>query len=178
MAERQDFVIGGKGDAMLADDSAAAHDGKANFTLRPRAGDAVTGASRGIGQGNPAPPRRRFTEHQGRAGRGVDLVPMMRLEDLDVVGLWPQGSRRLLDKTHQHVQSQGEIAGADDRDTARRVSYGADLTVIEAGGSEQQPGPASFRADLRQGHGRRGRGEIDHHVGPAERRVTVHQSVA
>ena len=79
-----------------------------------------------------------LAQHQGGARGGVDLAPVVGLEDLDVVGLGRQGAGGLGDQAHQHVDAQREVAGADDGDARRRLGDRGDLVVGEAGGADHQ----------------------------------------
>ena len=74
-------------------------------------------------------------EGESRAGGGVDLVPVVHLDDLDVVG-GIQGGRHLLDQAQQQVDAQAHVRGPDDRDALGMGLEPLGLAGIEAGGAD------------------------------------------
>ncbi len=120
VGQGDDLLLGGEADAVLADDAAAAGDGKADRPVGPWARDAVAGADANIGEVHLPAARGCLAQHQGRAGRGVHLAPVVRFEDLDIPVPGLKGPRRLLHQADQEVDSQREIARPDDRDAPRR----------------------------------------------------------
>src|SRR5260221_6772780 len=116
MREGEDLVVGDEAAAVLAADAAAAHDGKADLAGPPRAGDPVAASLGDLGERHAPALRGGLAQHQGGAGGGIDLAPMVGLEDLDVIRLGPKLAGRLLEETHEHVDAEREVDGADDGD--------------------------------------------------------------
>ncbi|MEY3465831.1 MAG: hypothetical protein RL603_1430 [Pseudomonadota bacterium] len=82
MAERHPLALAGEGDLMVTDDIAAAYHGEPDLAT-------LTFASGARRHGDPiefhaAPCRRRPTERERSAGRGVFFVPMVAFDDFDV----------------------------------------------------------------------------------------------
>ena len=114
-----------------------------------------------------APFRRRLAEKQRRAGRRVDLVAMVHLENLDVeIGV--ERLRRLADERGEEIDAEAHIAGLDDHRLARR---GDELRLVVG----RKPGGADDMDDARLrgevGEERRvaaGVGEVEDAVGLGE----------
>ena len=114
---------------------------------RPRSGD--------VGQLHAAALGGRLAQHQGGAGGGVDLAPVVGLEDLDVLVAGRQGAGGLGDQAHQHVDAQREVAGADDGDLARAAwRWRRAARRREAGRADHQGRAAARGAGLGQGRPR------------------------
>ena len=103
---------------VLADDAAAAQGGKADVAAPARAGVAVAHAHADVVELDAAALGGGLAEHQRRAGRGIDLVPVVHLEDLDVeVGVERFGD--LAREGRQQVDAEAHVAGLDDGGVAR-----------------------------------------------------------
>ena len=84
MRQGEDFLVGGEGHFMLADDTAGPAHRKADpaaFALCVRA--VIGGLAEGVQVRIPALCRG-FSQHQRRAGRGVDLMFMVAFENFDI----------------------------------------------------------------------------------------------
>ena len=89
-----DALAGAREDhRVLADDVAAAQRREADRSRLALAGDAVPRVDRAVGEIAPDASGRRFAQTQRRSRRRVDLVPVVHLDDLDVVA-GPQRARR------------------------------------------------------------------------------------
>ena len=165
MRQGEDFVLGGEHHAVLAHDAAAAHHRKADGSRPARAGDAAARALDHLVQVHPAPARRRAAQHQGGAGRSIDLAPVVGLEYLDVVVGRRQDPRGLLDQAEQHVHAERIVARLDDGDALGGLGDGGFLFRREAGGADHHAGSAPLGAGGRQRGGGLAGGEVDHHVG-------------
>ena len=92
---------------------AAAQRRKADVAGAARAGLAVAAARRALVEIDAAALRRRAAEHQRGAGRRVDLLVVVHLEDLDVEVL-VERLRHALDQRRQQIDAQAHVAGLDD----------------------------------------------------------------
>gem|GEM_PF-6811376 len=108
-----------------------------------------------------------LAQHQGRAGRRVDLAPVMGLQHLDVPAGGVERARCLLDEHREQVDPEAHIPGLDD---PRVAGGGLDPGVVFG----QATCGADYMDDARLG-GKRGkfggglrRGEVDDAVGIEE----------
>src|SRR3546814_8507851 len=88
---------------MSARDGAAVQAGEADLAVPARAGEAVAAAFRTFGEVDAPPFGGRLSEQQRGAARRVDLVPMVHLDDLDIM-FGAQPRRRLA----QQMREQGD----------------------------------------------------------------------
>ena len=94
--------------------------GKADVARLARAGLAVAAARRMRGEIDAAALRRRAAEHQRGAGRRVDLLVVMHLENLDVEAV-VERLRHALGQRRQQIDAEAHVAGLDDRPRSWRT---------------------------------------------------------
>ena len=124
--------------------------------------------------GLPAPVDRHFLEvpaerlgyhlahAQGGAGRRIDLVPVMGLDDLDIHFV-AQHPCRSIQKLQAKIHADAEVGSEDDRDILRRFGQQQLLVGAEAGGADDhRPARLAALLDVLQGYG--GMGEVDQDV--------------
>lgn len=130
------FGMMGKNDAftgtsqnhrMIADNRTAAQCCKADGAGFARAGITVTHAHAVFRQCNVAPLRCRFAEKQRGAGRCIDLVLVVHLENFDVEIRRIERLRCFLHQNGQKIDAEAHIAGFDDGCMA---GGGADFLVV------------------------------------------------
>src|SRR5690606_2498960 len=100
---------------------------------------------------------------QGRAGRRVHLVAVVRLEDFHVVARI-QDARRDVEQLERGVHAHAHVGGEHDGDLLGRHFDGGAAVVVEAGGADDHAG-AVAHAGLQVGGGGFGAGEVDQAVG-------------
>ena len=171
MGEGDRLALAGEEHGMVTGDRAAAKRREADRPARPCAGMAVAHAHGMVGERNVAPLGGRLPEQQGRAGRRVDLVAMMHLEDLDIE-IRIERPRRLADETGEQVDAEAHIAGLDDHRMARGGIDGGFLVGREARGANDVH-DAGLRRDFGKADGRRRNGEIEHAFGSGEDRKRI-----
>ena len=115
---------------------------------------------------------RRLAEQQRRAGRRVDLVAVMHLEDLDVEVARVERPRRLFDQDRQQVDAEAHIARLDDRRVARRRGDPG-VVVRAAAGRADDMHDARLRGVAGELDGRGRHGEVEHAVGLGEGRQRI-----
>ena len=99
---------------------------------------------------------------QGGAGRRIDLVPVMGLDDLDIHFV-AQHPCRGIQKLQAKVHADAEVGSEDDRDILRRLGQQQLLVGAEAGGADDhRPARLAALLDVLQGYG--GMGEVDQDV--------------
>src|SRR5690606_13984361 len=103
-----------------------------------------------------------LTHAQGGAGRRIDLVPVVRLDDLDVdlVAEHPRGGVQQLEAK---IHANAEVGGEDDRDLLGRGSETLLLVHGKSSGADHHR-LTSATADFQVLQGDRRVGEIDQHV--------------
>ena len=103
----------------------------------------------------PAARRRdALAERQCGPRRGVDLVAVVALRDLDVVAV-AERLRGTRDEIHEHADSDAEIARVDDRDLVGGLFHRRELAVLEAGRTDHERGAAvDAGAQVRLGRAR------------------------
>ena len=84
MADLNAFAVAQKKNLMVPDDVAAAHGRKTDAPIRARPGMPLARHDGDIAQRNATPLRRGLAKRQRRSAGRVDLVPMVRLDDLDI----------------------------------------------------------------------------------------------
>src|ERR1043166_7767282 len=120
-------------DAVIADYIAAAQARETDGTALALARHAMA-AEHAIGSQVASQAfRRGFAQQQRRAGWGVDLVPVMHLDDLHVVGIAHE-LRRLLDQPREHRHPHAHVRREHDRDRAPGLRQRALVLRGEAGG--------------------------------------------
>ena len=159
----------GEDHAVLADHGAAAQAGKADVAGLARAGLAIAAARRMRREIDAAAFRRRAAEHQRGAGRRVDLLVVMHLEDLDVEAVIER-LRHALGQRRQQIDAEAHVAGLHDHGA---LGGFPDLRLFVG----RMPGGAD---DMHLAGGQRGKrrarlrnGEIDDAVGLGEQRLGV-----
>lgn len=99
---------------------------------------------------------------QGGAGRRIDLVPVMGLDDLDIHFI-AQHPCRGIQKLQTKVHADAEVGSEDDRDILRRFGQQQLLVGAEAGGADDhRAARLAALLDVLQGYG--GMGEVDQDV--------------
>ncbi|AEM42165.1 predicted signal transduction protein containing a membrane domain protein [Ketogulonicigenium vulgare WSH-001] len=160
MAQDDPLAIGGKNHVMLAHDIAPAHGRKADMAPLARASDPIAAPVRDRVQIHAAPRRRRFAQHQGGARWRVDLVAVMRLDDLDVeIGIQRGGD--LLGQLDQQVHPKAGISGPHGDAMARGGEQLLDMRGFKAGGADDMH-RAGLRGKFGEFHTGLGAGEIQH----------------
>ena len=162
MAEYDALARSRKNHVMFSHHIATANGGKANIAALPRTGDAVAAPVGNLIERNTAPGGGRLAQHESGTRGGVDLLVVMRLDDLDIE-IFIQSFGDLAGELHEQVHSEAHVAGTDDGGVAgssvepfevlRRKSGGTDHvdcaglcgTVVSdrvAGGRDCQGRPA------------------------------------
>src|SRR4051812_18014448 len=125
----------GEEHGVLADDVAAPDGMEADFLPGALAGLALAAMARDLRQlalqrlGND------FAKFQRGARGRIDLVAVVRLDDLDVVAV-AKDARRSLRQLVPGVDADGEVRRHDNRDAPRRLRDGFTLRVGKAGGAD------------------------------------------
>jgi hypothetical protein len=162
VAELEPLALAGEDHLMVAGDAAAAQRREADPARAARAGDAVAAPLAHVVEGDAAAFRRRGAEQQGGAGRRVDLVAMVHLDDLDVPIL-AEPRRRLAHEEGEQVYAERHVGALKHRHLARGAVERVVMGLVEAGGADQDrlAGGDGGVEMAEQGLGRR---EIDQHV--------------
>ena len=132
---------------------------------------AVADPHRMLGEVDAAPLGRGFAEEQRGAGRRVDLVAVVHLEDLDVE-IVVERLRRLADEHGEEIDAEAHVARLDHR---RVTGRGDDLRLVlraDAGGADDVD-DAGLGGELGELDGRRGNGEIEDAIGLGEDRQGI-----
>ena len=143
---------------MLADDVAAADGVKADLFRRALAGFAMATVARDVADLALERLRHDFAQLERRAGRRVDLVAVVRFDDLDVVAL-AEDLRRGFGELVGGVHAHREIRRHHDRHALRRRGDGLSLRWRKAGGADHHRARV-----LEIGERAFGTREIDQHV--------------
>ena len=153
---------------VLADDVAAAHRVDADLLAGARADLPLAAVARDLAE----IALERLGEHRGhrqrRARRRVLLLPVVQLDDLDVVVV-AERARRLRQEAEEHVHAERHVRRQHDRDALGRLPHGALLGLAEAGGADDHADVMLGRARHRPRRRRRRR-EVDDDVGVARAR--------
>ena len=162
---------------MLAHDVAAPNRVEPDMPPLARAGDAVAGAVADRLQRHAAPLGRGLAQHQRRARGRIDLVPVMRLDHLDIVFLVQRGGD-LFGQLHQQVDAQAHIARAHHHRVTRGGLDAGQVILGQPGGADHMHRPG-LRRDAREFHCCGGRGKIDYRLRARKRlqRVVGHVQV-
>ena len=139
-------ALGGPGEnhGVVADHGAAAQRRKADIARAPRAGDAVAAAHRVRREIDAAAGGGGAAEHQRGAGRRIDLLVVMHLENFDVVILIER-LRHALDQRRQQIDAEAHIAGLDDDGALGRFGDHGLLLGGVAGGADDMNNAARPR---------------------------------
>ena len=163
MGEFDPLALAGENDIVIADDRTAADAGQPDRALGPRTRQPCTAVDAQFGQRRPPPARRGLAKQDRGAGRSIDLVAVMRFDDLDIpVGA--EARRCLAHQLREQRDTKRGIARLEDRDVSRRgIDHGV-LVDAEARGADddrraRRPGGGDMR--LQGGGG----GEVDQNVG-------------
>ncbi len=163
MRELDAFAVAGEDDRVIADDIAAAQSRETDRARLALAGNTVADIHAVAGEVASERGRCRLAEHQRRARRRVDLVPVMHFDDLDIVVV-AEALRGNLDQLGEHRDADAHVRREYDGDLARAGFERAAVAFAQAGG-------ADHRRDAGRGAGRDVRQrafrprEIDEHVG-------------
>ena len=106
---------------------------------------------------------RRLAEQQRGAGRRIDLLVVMHLDDLDVEFL-TERRRDLLRQHREQIDAEAHVAGLHDRGLFRGFRHLRVIGGRHAGGADDVREPG-FGGERRERHGRGRNGEIDDAVG-------------
>ncbi len=123
--------------AVVADEVAAAHRGEADGVVLAFAGDSFAAINCGLLEVAAQRLRHDFTHAQRRPGWRVHFMPVVGLEDFDVVALGER-FRRDVEEPEHHIDADAEVRRHDDRDATRGVHDLLPLRVGEAGGADHQ----------------------------------------
>ena len=156
-AHRDLDALAGAGEhhRVLADDVAAADRMEADLRRLPLAGNAFAAEDEILFVQSPGDD---LAQLQRRAGRRVDLVAVVRLDDLDVVAV-AEDAGRDLGQLVGRVDADGEVRRHHDRDALRRLGDAALVLFGEAGGADHH---RSCVLEVRERA--LGPGEVDQHV--------------
>ena len=164
MAELQPLAFGGEDHLVLAGDAAAAQRGEADPPRLPRAGRSIAAAIADLGEVDAAPVGRRRAEHQRRAGRRIDLQPVMHLQYLDVPILAEQ-SRRLAHQVGEEVDAERGVRRLNHRYLCRGFADHPLMIRAKAGRADQDRfSRRDRRGDMLSDRVRYR--EVDENVGP------------
>ena len=119
----------------------------------------------------PRPSAAAAAEHQRGAGRRVDLLVVVHLEDLDVVVV-VERRRHALDQSGEQIDAEAHISGLDDGRALARLRDQRFLFGGMAGGADDVH-EAGGGGQLGEGERRGGNGELDQAVGSLEQRRNV-----
>ena len=161
----------GEDHRVVADDIAAAQRREPDGSQLALAGHAFARVDRAVAERATGASRGRLAQRDRRAGWRVDLVPMMHLDDLDVVA-GPQPLRGRFDEREEHVDAHAHVGRIDDRDALRDRGEAIPLRVGEPGGSDDGARAVPC-AGVDVGERSLGSREIDQHIGGTRRRIDV-----
>ena len=166
MGQLDPFSLTPEHHRMLADDVAGADGLEADGPAVARAGAAYPPVDRALGE----VAAQRAGDDLAHAHRGprrrIDLVTMVRLDDLDVHAV-AERPRRDVEELEAEVDPDAHVRGVHDGDVAGRILQRPDLVRGQAGGADDHraaPRPARpgvFDGRLRQG-------EVDADLGGAQ----------
>ena len=109
MPELQPFAVAGEHDEVIARDRSSAQGREADRAFLARAGQPGAPVGAVVGERHAAACRRRLAEQQRGARRRVDLVAMVRLDDLDVP-IVPEPLRRLAYQRRQQRDAERGVS--------------------------------------------------------------------
>jgi ribosome-binding factor A len=159
MAQNNPLTGSGEDHVMLAHDIAPTDGGEADIATLSGTGDPVAPTIGHFVKRHAAPFGGGFAEHQGCARRRIDLLVVMRLDDLDIEIRIERGGD-LLGQLGQKVDPERHIPGADDyRMAGGRVNSGK-VGSAEASRADHMDG-AGLRRESRKFDGRGRRGKIN-----------------
>jgi ribosome-binding factor A len=159
MAQDDPLTCGGKDHIMFAHDVSATDRREPDIAALAGAGDPVAATVGHLVKRDAPPFGGGFTQHKGRPRRRIDLLVVMRLDDLDIeIGVERGGN--LLGQLGQQVDAKRHIPGANNHSMARGGVDGGKVGPAEAGGADHMNG-AGLRGEAGEFHGRGGGGEIN-----------------
>jgi hypothetical protein len=165
------FAGAGVDHRVLADHVAAAKGGEADRAFRARAGDAFARLDRALGEHPARTARGGLAEAESRAGRRIHLVPVMHLDDLDVVA-GAELARGCLDQCEQHVDADAHVGREDHRNASSVLRERRLVLVGQAGRPDDgRSAVPCARRKVRESALRPS--EVDQDVGSARRGVHV-----
>ncbi len=148
---------------VIADDVAAAHGREADRLRIAFAGGALASVDRDAPKVAPERLRNHLAHLQRGTGRRVDLVPMVRLDDLDVVFVSEYAGCHL-EQAQRDVHADAHVRREHDRNRLGRARDRRASGIVEPGRSDHHPDAAfDARAQVRQRARRPG--EVDQEVG-------------
>ena len=156
---------------MLADDIATANRREADRALGARAGETFAGGDRPRFKIHAASGGHGVADGQRGAGRRIDLVPMMRLDHLQI-GVRVHGAGGQFHQAQHKIDPGAEIRGLTDRNPRRGPLHERLLRRVQPGGAEH-PGHARLAQHRGMGDGGGRGGEVDQHVGARERAADI-----
>ena len=161
----------GKERGVLADDIATANRREADRALGARSGEAFAAGDRSRLKVHAASGGHGLADGQRGAGRGIDLVPMMGLDHLQI-GVRVHGAGGQFHQAQHKIDPGAEIRGLTDRNPRRGPFDGRLLRRVQPGGAKH-PGHARLaqRRGMRDGGG--GGGEVDQHLRARERAADI-----
>ena len=160
MLDLDDLVAAAEQHAVLADDRAAADSGNADLVRRTlfAALVAVVDIFSLVGQGGG----NCVCEHDRRAGRRVELLIVVLLDDLNVVLVAENGSRLLEQLAHQ-VDADGHVARTEYRNGGGGCADAVKLLGAVAGGADHDRQTARLTV-IEQTLGQRGVRKVDDNI--------------
>lgn len=162
VAQDDAFAVSGKQHVMFPNDIPAANGGKADAAAFTRTGDAVAARDFGGIEIDPPPCGSGLAQHQRRAGGGIDLHAVMRLDDF-YIPVCIQRCGDFLCQTGQQVDAKAHIAGLNDHGmVGGGIKFGV-MRRFKAGGSHNMHG-AGLSGEGGKFHRGSGGGEIDHRL--------------
>ncbi len=165
------FAGAGEQHGVVADDVTAADHREADRAGRTLAGDAMARPGGELVEVAPQGARDRPAHAERGPRRGIDLVAVVGLDDLDVVAVAQQRGGHL-QQAEGHVHAHAHVRREHDADAG---GGGLDLAaagLVEAGGADHHP-HAARRAFVQMAQRALGPGEVDQHVGAAECLVEI-----
>ena len=163
MANFYPLAFSGKDDLMIARHGSTTQRGKANCSGRAWPRNAIAPALAMIGQHDAATARCGLSQQQRRAGRRIDLVAVMHLDNFDVPVL-TQARRRLFHKRREQVDAKRGVASLEHGDIRRRLVDQGVVGRLKTGRANQD-GLMRRGAGLEMGRQGSGRGKVDEDVG-------------
>ncbi len=162
MGDLDALAIGGEQHGMVAHDVPGTHSREADGLARPRPGLAFATIDGNLLQIAPERLGHHLPHAQSGAGRRINLVPVMRLDDLDI-HIVTQHARRGIQQLEAQIDANAEVGGEDDRDLSGRRDQALLLFRRKAGGTDHH-GLAGAPADLQVLQRHRRVSEVDQHV--------------
>ena len=180
MGDFDAFTLRGKPDAMLPNHIPGTDSRKSQRLARTGARLALAPVNGNLGEIAAQGGGNHLPHAQGGTGGGVDLMSVMRLDNLDIHFLTqdPGGD---VEQFEAQVHADTHIGREDDTDVSARCRDGGPGCLIEARGAQHQ-GPARLLAQRQMVQGGSGRGEIDEHItgilADVQRRLNHHPQVS